>query len=178
MFRHSYKRQLAVGLALVLAVLGTSGCSGEPETGADTQREESNYLDFAEANAEYQKALESYDIPEGITIAKNLPERENNGSSFERGYGAGVAAGAWNCAWADEYLTRLATPGADSDYALDRFAALLKTDVYAEVFDPNSFGLLVQKAIEAARLGDPGKIRDYLSVTCSAEYTRAPTPAP
>lgn len=172
MFGHSRRCSLAIGIVLSVTVLGIAGCAGagQPQTGAEGA--ESNYLDFAGINAEYREALASYDIPEAITIAENLPARDNDGASFERGYGAGVAAGAWNCAWADEYLTRLATPGADSDYALDRVEALLSTDIFAEVFDPDSYGLLIKKAIEAARLGDAGKIREYLAVTCSADYTR------
>lgn len=157
------RKRIAVGAIALCGGLVLTACGADP---APAEGGDTVFLDRAAIEAEYAETLAGYDLPPGRALpTEALPNGPTEGQ-IQAGYGVMAATSVWNCAWAAEYMDRVATPGADASAALDRFLAILDAPGFSTYFDPVSFDGLFADIAGAARLGDNAKMQNFLVIDC------------
>ncbi|TXK16368.1 hypothetical protein [Homoserinibacter sp. GY 40078] len=155
-----------IGCALSAAVT-LAACAVEapdPVEPPPSAQGETTFTDFGSAVDEYWETADEFELPDGYSYPD--PSFNDVSGSYQTGYGRGEAVRVWRCAWGTTYLTAFGEDPTTATEALEVFATIVDTDVFANSYDPASMQPVIRDAIERARLGDPSAMQSITDGGC------------
>lgn len=164
-----------LGLSLLVSLL--VGCSSEHDTDslksqlsssgaveAAPEEESGSFGGIDDVREEYRVTAAGHSLPEGVGYPE--PPYQDESALYERGVGAGDAVTFWNCSWGRSYLAAFGSDEAAASAALDEFAAVEETETFRRSWDPDSLQKDFFAARDAAVLGDPSAMRQFIEPGC------------
>ncbi|MBT1018621.1 hypothetical protein KJY77_05685, partial [Canibacter sp. lx-72] len=130
------------------------GCSGSR-----------GFVSYADINKEYQESVAKLNWPAGYTPPESLREDEEGGS-YQRGFGDTAASTAYECAWYKEWLKTYATDEQAANNALTHLDKVLDMGYLSKERAHESVRQQVRNNLEKARLGDPSEIQSFVTANC------------
>lgn len=167
--RHRCSLHTVVIWGAACSLLAVAGCSSDSEPPQVERLHDADISEFhtaAQMRAEFDRATEDIDVPEGFIFRTYAIDGIEDDTLFEPGYGTGRVFAAALCAWENEVLLQRDVSPAQSEAALEHFETMLDDPIFLKMFDQESARPWFQNMLDGAKLGDYAAMQRDVTQNC------------
>ena len=147
-------------LVCMLSVCVLAAGCGDHQTEAQSTR---GFTDFAHIEEEFLTTIQELNWPDDANLPDKL-EGENEGASFQTGYGNTLASNLWEHMWMQEWLDSYNAAPDRAERALEELEKAFDMPYMGEDRCDDATRRYLRENIDKAKLGDPSGFYECIKV--------------
>lgn len=152
-----FTKKIMTVLALTLSIsLVFAGC-------ASSSSDNRKFTDLSHIEEEYLSTINALNWPDGTELPDKL-EGEDDGASYQKGYGDTLACNLWEYQWMQEWLDTYKIDSTRAEKALEELEKAFDMPYMGEDRCDDATRRYLRENIDKAKLGDPSGFEECIDV--------------